>query len=74
VIRGTGFADVLPVNEPRVLSLAARLYGLDEPLSEARFRELAEPWRPYRTWAAVLIRAAAKRVLGQEPPAPALAS
>lgn len=77
VIRGTGFADVLPVNEPRAVSLAARLYQLEEPVSEERFRELAEPWRPYRTWATVLIRAAARRVLpaaGQQPPAPALAS
>jgi DNA-3-methyladenine glycosylase II len=74
VIRGTGFADVLPLNEPRVLALATRLYRLDEPLTELRFRELAEPWRPYRTWAAVLIRAAATRVLDQDPPEPALAS
>ncbi len=64
VIRGTGFADVLPVGEPRVLDLAARLYQLDGPPSEAEFRALAQPWKPLRTWAAVLIRAAADRVLG----------
>ncbi|MGO9221722.1 MAG: DNA-3-methyladenine glycosylase 2 [Streptosporangiaceae bacterium] len=64
VIRGTGFADVLPVGEPRVLDLAARLYQLDGPPSEAEFRALAQPWKPLRTWAAVLIRAAAARVLG----------
>lgn len=64
VIRGTGFSDVLPVSEPRVLALAARLYGLPEPLSPARFAELAEPWRPFRTWAAVLIRAVAGRIPG----------
>ena len=63
VIRGTGFADVLPVGEPRVLDLAARLYQLDAPPSEAEFRALAQPWKPLRTWAAVLIRAAAGRVL-----------
>ena len=57
VIRGTGFADVLPVGEPRVLDLAARLYQLDAPPSEAEFRALAQPWKPLRTWAAVLIRA-----------------
>ena len=33
VIRGTGFADVLPVAEPRALALAARLYGLEEPVT-----------------------------------------
>ncbi len=64
VVRGTGFADVLPVGETRVLDLAARLYGLGAPPSEADFRALAEPWKPLRTWAAVLIRAAAGRVLG----------
>jgi DNA-3-methyladenine glycosylase II len=67
VIRGTGFADVLPVSEPKALSLAARLYGLPEPPAEAQFRELAQAWRPFRTWAVVLIRAVAHRVLDDEP-------
>ncbi len=70
VIRGTGFTDVLPVGEPRALALTAQLYGLPEPPDEAQFRELAEPWRPFRTWATVLIRAAADRVLGTGRPAP----
>jgi DNA-3-methyladenine glycosylase II len=69
VIRGTGFADVLPATEPKVLALAARLYGLDAAPGPGRFRELAEPWRPFRTWAAVLIRAAAHRVLDEPRPA-----
>jgi len=64
VIRGTGFTDVLPVSEPRVLELAARLYQLGGPPSEAEFRALAQPWKPFRTWTAVLIRAAAARVPG----------
>jgi len=66
VIRGTGFADVLPVNEPRALALTARLYGLAAPPAEAQFRELAEAWRPFRTWAVVLIRAAARRILDDD--------
>jgi hypothetical protein len=57
VVRGTGFTDVLPVNEPRARDLAGQLYQLDGPPSEAEFRTLAEPWKPLRTWAAVLIRA-----------------
>jgi DNA-3-methyladenine glycosylase II len=65
VIRGTGFADVLPVSEPRALALTASLYHLDAPPDEARFRELAEPWRPFRTWAVVLIRAVARRILDE---------
>ncbi len=68
VIRGTGFADVLPVAEPMALSLCARLYGLAEPLSAEAFTELAEPWQPLRTWAIVLIRAAGPRLLDAEPP------
>jgi DNA-3-methyladenine glycosylase II len=72
VVRGTGFTDVLPVNEPRALALAAQLYGLDEPLSEAQFRELAQSWRPFRTWAVVLIRAVSGRLLNsQAAPVPA---
>jgi DNA-3-methyladenine glycosylase II len=63
VIRGTGFADVLPVTEPKALALTARLYGIKEPLTEEKLSEIAEPWRPLRTWAIVLIRAAAPRVL-----------
>jgi DNA-3-methyladenine glycosylase II len=66
VIRGTGFADVLPVAEPKALALTARLYGLDEPVSAVKFAEIAEPWKPLRTWAVVLIRAAGPRLLGDE--------
>ncbi len=62
VIRGTGFADVLPVNEPRLLGLVTRLYRLPAPPALERFYEIAEAWRPLRTWAAVLIRAAASRL------------
>ncbi len=65
VIRATGFADVLPVAEPKALELTAALYGLAEPPDPAAFAELAEPWRPLRTWAVVLIRAAGPRLLGE---------
>jgi DNA-3-methyladenine glycosylase II len=71
VIRGTGFADVLPVAEPKALALTGRLYDLDGPVSAERFAELAEPWKPLRTWAVVLIRAAGPRLLGDDPTAPA---
>jgi DNA-3-methyladenine glycosylase II len=71
VIRGTGFADVLPVAEPQALALTSRLYDTGGPISADRFAEIAEPWRPLRTWAVVLIRAAGPRLLGDEPTAPA---
>jgi len=67
VIRGTGFADVLPAGEPKLLTLVERLYELRGPASDEELRALAETWKPFRTWAAVLIRAAAGRVLGGEP-------
>jgi DNA-3-methyladenine glycosylase II len=67
VIRGTGFTDVLPVSEPRALALTARLYNLAAPPSQEQFRALAEAWKPFRTWAVVLIRAAAGRILDDEP-------
>jgi DNA-3-methyladenine glycosylase II len=65
VIRGTGFTDVLPVQEPRALALTAQLYQLDAPPGPEEFARIAEPWRPFRTWAVVLIRAAAGRIFGE---------
>lgn len=67
MIRATGFADVLPVREPRALDLTARLYRQPAPLSQERFAQLAQAWQPFRTWAVVLIRAVAGRVLDDEP-------
>jgi DNA-3-methyladenine glycosylase II len=65
VIRSLGHADVLPVDEQQALAMTAELYGLSAPLSAAEFATLAEPWRPFRTWAVVLIRAAGRRLLDQ---------
>jgi DNA-3-methyladenine glycosylase II len=62
VIRATGFADVLAASEPKALALAGDLYGLGGPATPDQLRELAEPWRPFRTWAAVLIRAVTPRL------------
>lgn len=60
VVRGLGLADVWPVDEPRAMAAAARLYGMSQ-LDRATYDRLAEPWRPFRTWALVLIRYAASR-------------
>lgn len=62
VIRGTGFADVLPTQEPIALDLIRDLYGLSAAPSANELERIAEAWRPFRTWAVVLIRAAAKRL------------
>jgi DNA-3-methyladenine glycosylase II len=62
VLRATGFADaVLLTAEPKVLRHTAELYGLPEPPTLERFIELADHWRPFRTWATVLIRLAGDR-------------
>ncbi|MDQ6873473.1 MAG: DNA-3-methyladenine glycosylase 2 family protein [Actinomycetota bacterium] len=63
VVRGTGFVDVAPVNEPKLLELVRQLYGLDAIPSPAEFLALADSWRPFRTWVSVLIRAAGPRIL-----------
>lgn len=60
-IRATGFTDVLPEGEPRILAYAGKHYGDGSPLSPNRLAAVAEPWRPFRTWAAVLIRLAGDR-------------
>ena len=66
VVRGGGFADaVLRVAEPRVLAHVARFYGLPAPPSLEEFTALASNWRPYRTWATVLIRLAGEREFGR---------
>ena len=63
VVRGCGLSDVLPLGEPRSRAMIAALYDEPEPLDDARYRALAERWRPFRTWAVVLARAAGARVL-----------
>jgi DNA-3-methyladenine glycosylase II len=62
VLRASGFADaMLPVAEPKVLAHAARVYGERAPLRLERLAEIAEAWRPFRTWSTVLIRLAGDR-------------
>jgi DNA-3-methyladenine glycosylase II len=62
VLRASGFADALAgLPERKGAAFAARYYGLAEPLGVGAFAELAERWRPFRTWAAVLIRLAGGR-------------
>ncbi len=62
-IRATGFTDVLPADEPLARDLVTRLYHLEKPCEPADFEQIAEAWRPYRTWATVLVRAAGHRIL-----------
>lgn len=61
-IRAVGFTDVLPADEPMLLELVGLHYRVDGPVTRERFESIAEPWRPYRTWTSVLIRAASSRI------------
>ncbi len=52
LVRGANAPDVLPVNEKRLADEVRRLYGTDSELTQT-----AERWRPFRSWAAVHVRA-----------------
>lgn len=67
MIRGSGLADLLPAKEPKLKALVAKLYRLSAPPGPDDLTAVAEAWRPLRTWAAVLIRAAGDR-LSTPPP------
>ena len=60
-IRSTGVTDALAVGEPRLASYLRHYYGLAATPDAATMGVLAEPWRPFRTWAGVLFRAAGDR-------------
>ena len=62
LVRATGVTDVLPLTEPRLLGLMGELWGLDGPATPAWASAKAESWSPWRTWVAVLVRAAAHRM------------
>jgi DNA-3-methyladenine glycosylase II len=54
LIRGAGLAD--EVSDDEVTSQAIQYaYGLPSPPDRATIVQLAEPWRPYRAWAMVLL-------------------
>jgi DNA-3-methyladenine glycosylase II len=52
VLRGANAPDALPHHERRLQAEVAEQYGASHSLAE-----LSEAWRPYRTWAAVHLRA-----------------
>jgi len=62
VVRACGFADVLPVDEARSRGVVHELYGISTPMTDEAYATFAERWKPFRTWATVLIRAAAHRL------------
>jgi len=49
------------LGEPRLPSYVRQFYRLDHPVTPDELSTLAEAWRPFRTWAGVLIRVAGDR-------------
>jgi DNA-3-methyladenine glycosylase II len=60
-LRSTGVKDAAALGEPRLASCLRHYYGLASTPGTEEMRLLAEPWRPFRTWASVLFRAAGDR-------------
>ena len=65
VVRAVGFPDVLAASEPRLRQAVGELYQLGGPASPTDLGRVAEAWRPRRTWAAVLVRAARDRLTSE---------
>ena len=62
LLRATGVTDALTFGEPRLPGYVAHFYHTaPAPASREEIERIAAGWRPYRTWAAVLIRAAGDR-------------
>lgn len=56
LVRGAGAPDVFPSQERRLHAAMAELYERDAEDVQG-LREVAADWRPYRSWAALLLRA-----------------
>lgn len=61
VARACGLTDVLSTQETHSREAIRDLYGLDHLPSDAELVARAEAWRPFRTWAAVTLRAVGSR-------------
>jgi DNA-3-methyladenine glycosylase II len=57
LLRGAGDPDHFPRHDPRLARAVALAYHLPEPAGCEQLLRLSENWRPYRTWAALLLRA-----------------
>jgi DNA-3-methyladenine glycosylase II len=60
VLRGANAQDAVPRHDRRLSSELSELYG-----SERTFEDVTSGWRPFRTWAAVYLRAAREGRTGE---------
>lgn len=56
LVRGAGEPDHFPLSERRLHRAMADAYGFNAIPSVENLAEIAEKWRPYRSWASVLFR------------------
>ncbi|MEP6481877.1 MAG: hypothetical protein ABJA94_07715 [Rhodoglobus sp.] len=61
VIRALGLTDVLSTEEDHTRETVREQYGLDHAPTNAELASISEAWRPFRTWAAVTLRALSAR-------------
>lgn len=61
VVRACGHADVLSLAEGHSRKATQELYGLAAEPTDAEFEQLAQRWRPFRTWVLVMLRALSGR-------------
>lgn len=64
LIRGAGHPDVFPTQERRLHDEMAAAYGVDDP-DPARLAAIAERWRPFRSWVALLFRTRREEETGE---------
>lgn len=57
LIRGAGHPDLFPRADGRLHAAMCEEYGLPESVPPDQLEVLAEDWRPYRSWLALLFRA-----------------
>ncbi|WP_405358797.1 DNA-3-methyladenine glycosylase 2 family protein [Kitasatospora sp. NBC_00085] len=67
LIRGAGHPDVFPRHEPRLHRATATAYGLGTAAATdvTRLAEIADRWKPYRSWVALLLRTRAQGMAGR---------
>lgn len=56
LVRGAGHPDHFPAHERRLAHAMARAYSLGDDPSADNLAAIAEHWRPYRSWVALLLR------------------
>jgi DNA-3-methyladenine glycosylase II len=59
--RGCGLADSLPLGDGISREAVRHFYDVPGALDDETWRSIAEPWRPYRMWATVLLHMAWRR-------------